>query len=103
MNITTTENIVRQMTKKEEKELDPERLPLLASTLKKGQQVDIYDDPTRKDALLHGRAELKKLNDAQVYHHLRGYENWRGRFLVSGGGGDRIIFPQHPIPERTKT
>jgi hypothetical protein len=99
MNITTTENIVRQMTKKEEKALDPERLPILATTLKKGQQVDIYDDPTKKDALLHGRAELKKLNDAQVFHHLRGYENWRVRFLDTGEEADRIISHRHLIKD----
>ena len=97
MNITTTESIVRQMTKKEERKLDPPREPILQSTLKKGQQVDVYDDPTRKDALLHGRAELRRLNDAQVYHHLRGYENWRVRFLDTGEEADRIISQRHVV------
>jgi len=99
MNITTTENIVRQMTKKEEKALDPEREPVLASVLKKGQKVDIYDDPTRRDALLQGRAELKKLNDAQVYHSKRGFENWRVRFLDTGEEADRIISHQHLVKD----
>jgi len=99
MNITTTENIVRQMTKKEEKALDPDREPILQSTLKKGQKVDVYDDPTRIDALLHGRAELRKLNDAQVYLHKRGYENWRVRFLDSGEEADRIISHRHLVKE----
>jgi hypothetical protein len=97
MNITTTENIVRQMTKKEEKALDPERQPILQSVLKKGQQVDIYDDPTKRDALLQGRAELRKLNDAQVYHDKRGYENWKVRFLDTGEETDRIISHRHVI------
>jgi hypothetical protein len=99
MNITTTENIVRQMTKKEEKKLDPPREPILASVLKKGQQVDVYDDPTKKDALLHGRAELKKLNDAQVYHDKRGYENWRVRFVDTGEESDRIISYRHLVKD----
>jgi hypothetical protein len=97
MNITTTENIVRQMTKKEEKALDPERQPVLQSVLKKGQQVDIFDDPTKRDALLQGRAELRKLNDAQVYHDKRGYENWKIRFLDTGEEADRIISHRHVI------
>ena len=98
MNMTTTENIVRQMTKKEELKLDPPRLPVLNSNLKKGQQVQIYDDPTRKDCLLHGVAELRKLNDSEVYHDKRGYENWRVRFLDSGEEADRIISVRHVIP-----
>ena len=97
MNITTTENIVRQMTKKEEEKIDPPREPILTSVLKKGQLVDIYDDPTKKDCLLHGRAELRKLNDAQVYHDKRGYENWKIRFLDTGEEADRIISHRHLI------
>lgn len=99
MNITTTENIVRHMTKKEEKERDPERLPILQSVLKKGQHVDVYDDPTRKDALLYGRAELRKLNDAVVYHDKRGYENWRVRFFDTGEEADRIISHRHLVKD----
>lgn len=97
MNITTTENIVRQMTKKEEKELDPEREPVLTTTLKKGQLVQVFDDPTKKDCLLHGEAELRKLNDAQVYHDKRGYENWKVRFVDTGEEADRIISHRHLI------
>lgn len=99
MNITTTENIIRQMTKEKEKEKDPDRIPILQTSLKKGQMVDVYDDPTKKEAILHGRAELKKLNDAQVFHHLKGYENWRVRFFDTGEEADRIISIRHLIPD----
>lgn len=97
MNMTTTENIVRQMTKKEAKKLEKPRDPIMATNLKRGQRVQIYEDPTKKDSLLHGNAKLLKLNDAQVYHDKQGYENWRVEMEDDGQEVDRIISVRHTV------
>lgn len=99
MNLTTTENILRQMRPEEKEILDPEREPVLTSILKRGQKVEVYQNPLDKQSPCEGVAQLMKLNDGQVYHKDRGYENWRVRFVDTGDEADRIVAARHLVKE----
>jgi hypothetical protein len=103
MNITTTENIIRQVKKQQDRDeretqaaLD--RKPVMRGVLKKGQKVMVYLNPFDPKSESQGVAQLLSLKDGEA-NIKPGFETWNVRFVDTGDEEERIVGRRHVVTD----